>query len=100
MRVQTLPYRFQHSGFCFILLLLVRQCDWQMLRVFGVQLKMITVQPLAFTTIFVKQTGSGTTTNVNGSYEITLPPGQYEIVFQYLGYETVVKQVEISNDIC
>ena len=27
-------------------------------------------EPLAYTTIFVKQTGSGTTTNVNGEYEI------------------------------
>ncbi len=53
--------------------------------------------PLAFTTIFVKQTGSGTTTNENGNYDITLPPGSYEIVYQFLGYETVVKQVEITT---
>ena len=42
-------------------------------------------EPLAYTTIFVKQTGSGTTTNVNGNYEIILAPGKYEIIFQYLG---------------
>lgn len=53
--------------------------------------------PLAFTTIFVKQTGSGTTTNLNGNYEMALPPGQYEVVFQFLGYETFVKQVVIDN---
>jgi len=54
-------------------------------------------EPLAFTTIFVKQTGSGTTTNENGNYEISLAPGKYEITFQYLGYETVVRQVEIAT---
>jgi len=54
--------------------------------------------PLAYTTIFVKQTGSGTTTNENGSYDITLPPGKYEIAFQFLGYETVVKQVDIGSE--
>lgn len=55
-------------------------------------------EPLAYTTIFVKQTGSGTIANVNGNYEITLPPGQYELVFQYLSYETIVKQVEITDE--
>ncbi|MDH4090150.1 MAG: DUF5686 and carboxypeptidase regulatory-like domain-containing protein [Cyclobacteriaceae bacterium] len=53
--------------------------------------------PLAYTTIFVKQTGSGTTTNENGNYEINLLPGSYEIVYQFLGYETVVKQIEITT---
>lgn len=54
-------------------------------------------EPLAYTTIFVKQTGSGTTTNVDGKYEIALPAGSYELVFQFLGYETVTKQVEVSS---
>ena len=46
---------------------------------------------LAYATIFVKQTGTGTTTNENGRYELTLPAGNYEIVYQYLGYETQVR---------
>src|SRR5688500_17159274 len=53
-------------------------------------------EPLAFTTIFVKQTGSGTTTNVNGDYEIALSPGQYDIVYQFLGYETVERHVDVA----
>ena len=53
---------------------------------------------LAFTTIFVKQTGSGTTTNVDGNYEIILPPGRYDLVFQFLGFETVTRQVEVASD--
>jgi hypothetical protein len=52
---------------------------------------------LAFATIFVKQTGTGTTTNENGLYEITLPAGSYQLVYQYLGYESVVKQIEVGN---
>jgi hypothetical protein len=54
-------------------------------------------EPLAFTTIFVKQTGSGTTTNVNGNYEIILAPGKYDLVYQYLGYETVERSLEITT---
>src|SRR5688572_2723603 len=55
-------------------------------------------EPLAYTTIFVKQTGSGTTTNVNGDYEIILPAGHYELVFQFLGYETVTRGVDVAAD--
>lgn len=54
--------------------------------------------PLAFATIFVKQTGSGAVTSLDGSYEITLPPGRYDLTFQYLGFEAVTKSVEIGND--
>jgi hypothetical protein len=54
-------------------------------------------EPLAFATIFVKQTGSGTTTNINGAYELSLGPGSYEITFQYVGYQTVVQQIDVSS---
>ena len=52
---------------------------------------------LSYATIFVKQTGTGTTTNENGYYELTLPPGRYDIAYQYLGYETQVRQIEITD---
>ena len=54
-------------------------------------------EPLAYTTIFVKQTGSGTTTNETGNYEMFLAPGKYEIIFQYLGFETAIREVEITD---
>jgi hypothetical protein len=54
-------------------------------------------EPLPYASIFVKQTGSGTTANVNGDYEIALPAGYYELVFQYLSYETVVRKVEVKT---
>src|SRR5262245_37108646 len=47
-------------------------------------------EPLPYTTIFVKETGSGTVANGRGAYELLLPSGKYQITFQYLGYETVV----------
>lgn len=52
---------------------------------------------LAFTTIFVKETGTGTTSNSDGYYQIELAPGTYNLVFQYIGFETVSKQVEIAD---
>jgi len=56
-------------------------------------------EPLAYTTVFVKQTGSGTVANVDGSYELYLQPGKYEIVFQFLGYETIVHEVDITDKV-
>jgi hypothetical protein len=52
---------------------------------------------LPYTTIFVKQTGSGTISNENGTYEMTLPPGRYEVIFQYLGYETAVRVIQVAD---
>jgi hypothetical protein len=53
---------------------------------------------LGFTTIFVKQLGTGTAANANGFYEISLPSGTYDVVFQYLGYETKEEKVTIGGD--
>lgn len=53
--------------------------------------------PLSFATIFVKQRGTGTTANVEGYYEIHLPPGTFEFVFQHLGRKTEVKVVDIDE---
>jgi len=52
---------------------------------------------LGFTTIFVKQLGTGTAANADGFYEIPLPAGTYDVVFQYLGYETQERQVTIGE---
>lgn len=54
--------------------------------------------PLPFATIFVKQTGSGAVTGLDGQYEVSLTPGTYDITFQYLGYEAVTRQVKIAED--
>ena len=53
---------------------------------------------LPFASIFVKQTSTGAATDLQGHYELTLPPGKYDILFQYLGYETQLRKVEISSE--
>lgn len=52
--------------------------------------------PLPFATVYVQETGSGAATNEVGEYEIRLEPGQYQLVFQYLGYRTVVETVSVG----
>ncbi|MCS6990336.1 MAG: DUF5686 and carboxypeptidase regulatory-like domain-containing protein [Chitinophagales bacterium] len=51
--------------------------------------------PLPYVTIYVKGTGIGTTTNEEGQYHLKLSPGNYEIVFQHIGYQRQVVQVQV-----
>ena len=53
---------------------------------------------LGYATIYVAETSTGTTTNEEGYYELGLPAGTYEIVYQYLGYESQVRQVTVGED--
>lgn len=56
-------------------------------------------ETLSFATIYVRQLGTGTTANVEGFYEIFLPAGQYELVFQHLGRRTEVRVVQVKEEI-
>lgn len=52
---------------------------------------------LAYVNIFFKDTYKGTTTNEDGQYEINISePGNYEVVFQFLGYKTQTIQLNIK----
>jgi hypothetical protein len=40
----------------------------------------------------------GTTTNVYGFYSLTLPAGNYQVRYSYLGYQTVEREIELTQD--
>ena len=53
--------------------------------------------PVPFANIVVKETGTGTTSDFDGNYELELVEGIYTIVFSFIGYETVeVKDVSVK----
>ena len=57
-----------------------------------------TENPLPFVNIYIDGTYTGTTSNGEGFYELDIKTeGDYEIVFQYLGYRTLRKTVSISD---
>ena len=56
-------------------------------------------KPLPFATIYVKQLGTGTTTNADGHYDILCPAGEYDMVFQFLGYETLEKKITVTQGV-
>ncbi len=53
--------------------------------------------PIPYATIYVKELGTGTTSNVEGNYVYRLSAGVYNVTFQTIGYETVVKRINVSN---
>ena len=55
--------------------------------------------PVPFANIVVKGTGTGTTSDFDGNYELELVEGIYTIVFSFIGYETVeIKDVNVNNN--
>lgn len=55
-------------------------------------------KPLAFTTIYISETGSGSVTNLEGKYELRLKPGTYHIHFQFLGYKSEQIVVNVGSE--
>lgn len=54
-------------------------------------------EPLPFANILIKGTTTGTTSDFDGLYEIDgLDPGDYTVVFSFLGYETVEIQAAVE----
>lgn len=53
---------------------------------------------LPFANVYVKGTSKGTTSNIDGNYSLELDSGNYEIVFQYVGYEQLIKSVSIKDE--
>jgi len=50
-------------------------------------------------TIYISETGDGATSNEYGFYSITLPPGQYTAEYAYLGFNSTVKKISLSNSV-
>ncbi len=50
-------------------------------------------------TVFVKELAKGTSSNEYGFYSLTLPAGTYEMVFSYIGYQSLVKQISLDGDL-
>jgi hypothetical protein len=54
--------------------------------------------PLAYATIYVRQTTTGSASDLDGRYAVSLKPGTYDLVYQYLGYESVGQKIEVGAD--
>lgn len=57
-----------------------------------------TQETLLGVTVYAQSSTSGTVTNNYGVYSLTLPQGDYRIVFQNLGFETKVIEVVLNSN--
>ncbi|MDA0326142.1 MAG: carboxypeptidase-like regulatory domain-containing protein, partial [Bacteroidetes bacterium] len=46
-------------------------------------------EPMAFANVLIKNTTKGTTSDFDGKYTIDVEPGNYTVVFSYIGYQTI-----------
>ncbi len=55
-------------------------------------------EAVPFATVYIAEIHRGTTANFDGHYELQLNKGNYEVRFQYLGYQTQVLQITVGED--
>lgn len=47
-------------------------------------------------TVYVDQLQNGVVTNPYGFYSLTLSPGEYDVSFSYVGYETIAQSIKLT----
>jgi hypothetical protein len=57
----------------------------------------VTSEPLEFVSVYVNTTTRGTATDEMGRFSLKMPPGKYELVVTYLGYEPIIFQVDTEQ---
>ena len=56
-----------------------------------------TGEDLIGVTVYIEALKQGVVSNVYGFYSITLPEGNYEVQYSYVGYETVTRNIDLSG---
>jgi hypothetical protein len=55
-------------------------------------------EKLQYVNVYLKGTTNGTTSNAAGEYILELQPGEYEIVFQHIGYKQHIEKVNLTSE--
>ena len=88
---------YRHT--CILLVLLLGFCGAQA-QYFKISGKITNdkLEPLALVSIQVKGSVKGTISKEDGSYELRLEEGTYDLAFSMLGYKTLLINVVVSRD--
>ena len=54
-------------------------------------------KPVAFTSVYIKNSTYGTAANENGNYQFKLEPGTYDIVYRFPGYKELSQKITIED---
>jgi hypothetical protein len=52
---------------------------------------------IPFANVYIPQLSTGTTSNIEGRYDLKLPEGTWKVLFQYLGYQTETRELTIGK---
>lgn len=52
---------------------------------------------MPFASIYVKEIGTGTSSNLEGNYELPLKAGKYQVAYQFMGFTTQIKEVQVTD---
>lgn len=55
-------------------------------------------EPLYGSTVYIKGVNQGLVCNETGSYQTTIPNGEYEVEYKCLGFKPEVRKINISTD--
>lgn len=55
--------------------------------------------PMPAASVYINELRHGTTSNSDGLYEITLPPGNYTVNYQFLGYTPVTRHFALTGEV-
>ncbi|MEI6899323.1 MAG: TonB-dependent receptor [Bacteroidota bacterium] len=56
-------------------------------------------EALVGATVFIKETKSGTSSDIYGNYSLTAIEGSYTLIFSYIGYQAQEKVIDLSKDL-
>ena len=80
----------------FLLSILVSTIVFGQFTITGKVVDSTTKEPLFGASVFAQNTTSGTTTNREGEFTLSLKPGGYELIVSYTGYQS--REIRISNN--
>ncbi len=49
--------------------------------------------------VYISESSTGTTTNDYGFYSLTIPEGTHELIISFLGYKTITKKIDLTDDL-
>ncbi len=93
---KTLPVEYQVKGNYIIL---KKKKSNTKFKITGMVTDSANNAPMAATSIYIKGETSGTVSNDDGSYSISLIPGEYTLVYRFIGYNDEIRNINLAGDV-